>query len=150
MKATFLKLATVFLLSAAFLGNSAEAAGNVGLLSGAWEVQGTPDHNNCGAIPFTNLVAVTRDGTITNVDPVLGAGIGEAYRIKRRTFAAGFFGFINDNGVVLRYEVQGSLKLNNPGQFSGKFRTILYDPSNTPFCEYEGTISGSRLVAVPY
>jgi len=151
MRITILNLATLVVLGALTALNPAEASnGNVGPLSGVWEIQGTPDANPCGVAPFLNVASITRDGIITNVDPLVGIAVGEAYRLKKRKFAAGFFGFINDNGAILRYEVQGTLKLINAGQLAGKFRATLFDPTNTPFCTYEGTISGARLVAVPY
>lgn len=126
------------------------SAGWVGQLNGTWELTGTPDPNTCNAPSFVNLSTITVDGKITNVDPDVGTGIGEAYRMGRRMYAVGFFGFIPSPQGVLRYEVQGTLRLQDSSQFTGRFRTILFDPANNPFCEYEGSIEGFRLVPMPY
>ncbi len=148
MRNTSFLPAALLALSLATIAAPAEAApGNVGALNGVWEVQGTPDANNCNAVPFTNLVAITRDGTITNVDPDVGTGVGEAYRSGRRTFTVGFFGFINSS--VIRYEIQATAKLINYGELRGRFRTTLSD-TGTPFCTFEGTIRATRLIAMPY
>ena len=146
-----LTLTIVLLLGLAAAGFSAPAqASNVGRLAGAWEIQGTPDANPCGAVPFTNLATITRDGQIVNVDPVLGAAVGSSYRIAPRRFAVGFFGFINSPQGVLRYEVQGTLKIVDPGEVKGDFRTFIVDAANNPVCSYEGEIVGYRQVPLPY
>ncbi len=126
------------------------SAGWVGQLNGTWNLTGTPDPNVCDAPAFVNLATITVDGKIINVDPGLGAGVGEAYRLGRRTYAVGFFGFIPSPQGLLRYEVQGTARLQDSSHFTGRFRTILFDPANNPFCEYEGSIEGFRLVPMPY
>ncbi len=126
------------------------SAGFVGRINGTWELTGTPDPNTCNAPTFVNLATITVDGKITNIDPALGAGVGEAYRLTRRTYAVGFFGFIPSDQGVLRYEVQGTLKREDWSHVTGRFRTTLFDPAGNPFCEYEGSIEGFRLVPMPY
>ena len=151
MRLTILQSAALLTVSLATIPAPAEAAHrNVGFLSGVWEIEGSPEANPCGVGPFTNLVTITRDGKMINVDPNVGTGVGEAYRAGWRKFTAGFFGFINDNGTIIRYEVQGTIELVNRGELGGPFRAILYDPSGAPFCTYEGTITGTRLVAMPF
>lgn len=139
-----LTLALVKPASAAQIGNG---------LAGLWEITGTPDAGGCGPQdPFMNVVSIGADGTFTNVDPVVGTGVGEVFRIGPNEFGAGFFGYISVGpGPLLRYEVQGELARTNGGEFAGKFRTILtLAETGTEVCTYEGTIAGSRLVAMPY
>ena len=128
---------------------NASAGSSVGILNGTWEVTGTPDSSPCAPPPFVNLVSITRDGKIINVDPEVGTGVGEAYRISRKTYVAGFFGFINTGQVILRYEVQGELKVINRGEIDGVFLSTIYDPANNPVCQYTGTLEGFRLVPMP-
>lgn len=146
--------AMLLIMTTTMLGAGQASAGWVGpRIAGVWEIVGTPDGPSCGPTnPFTNLATITIDGTITNVDPVLGASVGEAYRLGGRKYALGFFGFIPlGPGAVLRYEVQGTGKLINTGEVAGRFRTTITDPAGViPDCIYEGTITGTRLVAVPY
>lgn len=144
------------ILMSGFIGNDANAAGFVPKLAGAWQIVGTPDLSSfnpagCGpAEPFNNLVSIGRDGSVTNVDPLVGTGIGDAYRSGWNRYTVGFFGFINAGpGGILTYEVQGTIKQPNLGEFAGKFRTTITDPAENE-CTYDGTIVGTRLVAMPY
>lgn len=142
---------SILSFTGATLSANAMASGNVGNLAGTWEIQGTPDPaNQCGVTPFVNLASITRDGKVVNVDPEIGTGVGEGYRIKGKHFAIGFFGFIPTPQGTLRYEVQGSLKLVDKSNFTGLFRTTLFDPAFNPICVYEGSIAGFRQVAMPY
>ena len=143
------------ILMSGFTGGEAFAS-FVPKLAGAWQVVGTPDPDSlvpkgCApSDPFTNLVSIGRDGSVTNVDPFVGTGIGDAYRSGKKRYTIGFFGFINAGpGVVLSYEVQGTILQPNLGEVAGKFRTTITDPVGME-CTYEGTIVGTRLVAMPY
>ena len=141
-KATLLvSICLAFMLAA----TPATAGANVNKIKGTWEVAGNPEPT-CGVGPFVNLVSIARGGTLVNVDPELGAGVGEVYRIGGKTFAAGFFGFINTGQAILRYEVSGKLKLVNDGYMTGTFTAVLLDPAGQPFCSYDGTLEGTRLV----
>ncbi len=151
MNSKLIKYAAIsFLGLAAATASTNASAGFVGQINGTWELTGTPDPNTCNAPSFVNLATITIDGKITNIDPVLGAGVGEAYRLTRRTYAVGFFGFIPSDQGVLRYEVQGTLKREDWSHVTGRFRTILFLPTGDAFCEYEGSIEGFRLVPMPY
>ena len=155
MKRVTQKLATLALVAIVlpFAFGTANAGSFVPKMAGTWEIVGTPDPGGCGpSMPFTNVTNVTRDGQIMNVDPVLGASVGQAYKLGKKTYGVGFFGFINPApGLTLRLEVQSTLKLINLGEVAGKFRSIITDPNGIiPECVYEGTIEGSRLVPMPY
>ena len=155
MKRVTQKLATLALVAIVlpFAFGTANAGSFVPKMAGTWEIVGTPDPGGCGpSMPFTNVTNVTRDGQIMNVDPVLGASVGQAYKLGKKTYGVGFFGFINPApGLTLRLEVQSTLKLINLGEVAGKFRSIITDPNGIiPECVYEGTIQGSRLVPMPY
>lgn len=115
-------------------------------LAGTWEISGNPEPT-CGTGPFVNLASISADGTLTNVDPVIGTGVGEVHRLGGKEFGVGFFGFINSGMAILRYEVKGRLTLVNSGEASGTFTTTLYDPLGAPICAYDGTLAATRLVA---
>ena len=126
----------------------AAQAGFTPLIAGTWQITGTPAPNACGVDdPFTNVAAISFDGTIVNSDPVVGTALGEAFRIGRRTYGVGFFGaFSPAPGVLVQYEVQGTLEANWDGTASGQFRTILTQVGSPfPPCTYEGTIEGYKL-----
>lgn len=149
------KLATLALVATvlAFASGTVNAGPAVHKIAGTWELVGTPDPGGCGpSTPFTNVATIARSGQITNVDPLLGSGVGQAFKLGKKFYGAGFFGFINPApGVTLRYEVQSTLKLINFGEAAGKFRSIITDPNGIfPECVYEGTIQGSRLFPMPY
>jgi hypothetical protein len=149
------KIAAVLLvgMTLSLSSESAVAASFVPQLAGTWEITGTPDASECGpSNPFTNLSSISVGGALVNSDPVLGTSLGEVYRLGRKTYAVGFFGLISVGpGAPLRYEVQGTLKMINPGEAAGRFRTILPDPTGVnQDCIYEGTIQATRLVPMPY
>ena len=145
-------LVSIAIALTAFSANA--QAGWVGpKLAGVWETVGTPDPSTCGPTgSFENVSTISIDGTVTNVDPDVGTGVGDSYRIGGKKYVLGFFGFISPApGIRLRYEVQGRLKLVNPGHFVGKFRTIVTDTNGVlPDCVYEGSIEGHRLVPMSY
>lgn len=146
-------IVTLLLSAIAVFGGATASAGQIGpQVAGAWEITGTPDSSVCGpSDPFVNVVTISADGSIVNVDPLVGTGVGSGYRLGNQ-FVVGFFGFISPApGLTLRYEVQGTTELTSPNAFAGRFRTIVTDPNGViPDCVYEGTISGSRLVPMPY
>lgn len=154
MKRLTQEMTSLFLVAAvlAFTTGSASAASFMPKFAGTWEITGTPDPGGCGpSTPFTNVATVALGGEVTNVDPVLGASVGQAYRLGKKAYAVGFFGFISPApGVTLKLEVQATLKPLNPGEVAGKFRSIITDPNGVPQCVYEGTIEGARLVPMPY
>lgn len=145
-----LLIGAMMIASGAF---AAAAAGGVGpKLAGVWEITGTPDPGGCGPTEaFENIVVISTDGSITNVDPNVGTGVGDAYRQKGNTYVLGFFGYLTPPGLILRYEIQGTAELVDPGTFHGKFRAIVQDTAGAiPDCVYEGTVVGERLVPMPY
>lgn len=117
----------------------------VNKIKGTWEIIGNPEPT-CGVGPFVNLASISRGGTMVNVDPQLGAGVGEIFRVGGKEFAAGFFGFINTGQAILRYEVSGKLTLVNNAYMNGTFTATLFDPAGQAFCSYNGTIEANRLV----
>jgi len=151
MRTTISKAAVFLAISLTFIMTSAEASAshNVRKLAGTWDIQGQPEPT-CGVQPFRNFTSISREGKIINSDPEVGTGVGEAYRMGRGKYAAGFFGFISDNGTILSYEVQGTLELLDAGHFTGIFRATVFDPAGNPACTYEGTMEGYRLVPMPY
>jgi|SRR6056297_1168741 len=132
---------------------SASAAPQVNELAGIWEITGVPvevteDPDGSCELPgsFVNTVKVSSDGSILNVDPFLGAGVGEVHRLRGKTFALGIFGYLpTPPPVVLGYEIQATGTVTGPDTVVGEFRTILGTG-----CVYTGTIEGTRLYAQPF
>ena len=124
---------------------AAHAKNGTKVLAGTWEISGNPEPT-CGVGPFVNLASITGDGAMINVDPVIGTGVGEVHRLGGKKFGVGFFGFINNGTVILRYEVKGRLTLINAGEANGTFTTTISDPSGAPLCAYNGTLAATRLV----
>jgi hypothetical protein len=157
MKKSARKL-TCLLISATtltFAAGMASASPAVPKLAGTWEIVGTPDPGGCGPTsPFTGLTTITPDGSLTNVDPdpAVSTTVGQAYKLGKHMYAIGFFGYLNPApGITLRIEVQSTLTDSSPGETAGRFRSIVTDPNGIiPECVYEGTISGTRLVPMPY
>ena len=114
-------------------------------LAGTWEISGNPEPT-CGVGPFVNLASISGDGTLINVDPVVGTGVGEVHRLGGKAFGVGFFGFINNGTAILRYEVKGKLMLINAGEATGTFTATISDPQGAPICAYDGTLAATRLV----
>jgi hypothetical protein len=124
---------------------AAHASNGAAAIAGTWEISGNPEPT-CGVGPFVNLASITKGGTLINVDPVLGTGVGEVHRLGGKEFGVGFFGFINDGMAILRYEVKGKLTLIDASQAAGTFTATLFDPTGAPFCAYDGTLAATRLV----
>ena len=145
---------SLLLASATLVTTTPEAeAGFVPLVAGTWEISGTPAANNCGINdPFTNVAVISFDGTIVNSDPIVGTAVGEVFRKGRLTYGVGFFGaFSPAPGVLVKYEVQGTLDANWDGTATGQFRTILTQVGSPfPPCVYEGTLTGHKLSPMSY
>ncbi len=145
---------SLVMASATFLSAAPDAeAGFVPLIAGTWQISGTPNANPCGINdPFTNVAVISFDGTIVNSDPAVGTAVGEVFRTGRFKYGVGFFGaFSPAQGVLVKYEVQGTLNANWDGTATGQFRTILTQVgSPLPPCVYEGTISAQKLSPMSY
>ena len=143
--------ATALMLAA----GEASAAPAVPKIAGTWEIVGTPDPGGCGPTsPFTGLTTITPDGYVTNVDPdpAVSATVGQAYKLGKKMYAIGFFGYLNPApGITLHIEVQSTVTDSGPGEAAGRFRSIVTNPNGIfPECVYEGTITGTRLAPMPY
>jgi hypothetical protein len=147
------KLTALALIGTTAVATSAPAeASFVPKIAGTWEIAGTPDPGGCAPPPFIGLATIAVDGTLTTVDPQLGPGVGEAFRIGPKRYGTGFFTYLNPApGVVLNVEVQGELEPIGDSQAAGRFRTILSDPgTGTVVCVYEGDLAASRLEPAAY
>lgn len=114
-------------------------------IAGTWEINGNPEPT-CGVGPFVNLVSISRAGTVINVDPDVGTGVGEVHRTGGKQFGVGFFGFIRTETALLRYEVRGEMTIVNAALLNGTFTATILDPSGNPICAYDGTLVANRLV----
>ena len=133
MKRLTQKLSALLLIAATlpFTVGTASAATAVPKVAGTWEITGTPYPDGCGpSSSFTNVANISLGGQITNVDPLLGAFVGQAQKLSATDYGIGFFGYLSPApGLVLNLEVQATLQLVNPGKAAGKFRSIITDPA---------------------
>ena len=149
----FIFLSFVAAAAYALIPPSAHAGWVPPSVAGPWQINGTPAPNECGVDnPFVNFSVISRDGTMVNTDPAVGTSVGEVFRLSRLTYGVGFFGFIAPApGVLLKYEVQGTLRVRFDGTANGRFRTIVSDVAGVgPSCIYEGTIDAQKLSPLPY
>lgn len=147
------KLSALALIGTSALVPSGHAeASFVPKIAGTWEIAGTPDPGGCAPPPFIGLATVAVDGTLTTVDPQLGPGVGEAFRIGPNRYGTGFFTYLSPApGVVLNVEVQGELEPVGDFEATGRFRTILSDPgTGDVICVYEGDLAATRLEPSAY
>lgn len=113
-------------------------------LVGTWQLTITPDPAT-GIPPLVNLASIGRNGQLVNVVPALGTGVGQLNRQSLRNYDANFFGFMNMNGQLLRYEVDGALEVPPDGTVRGTFTTTTEDLFGNPYLTYGGTLSSVRL-----
>lgn len=148
------KLAAMALIvSVATLPSQPAEARFVSKIAGTWQLTGTPDPGGCGpSSSFSNIASITLAGTLTNVDPVLGAGVGEAFKNGPKMYGVGFYTYLSPApGITLIVEVQGELELINKNEGLGQFRTIVSDPNGfIPDCVYEGALEATRLQPAAY
>jgi hypothetical protein len=149
MKRTVI-LAGFLILGAAALPLAGAAAGPIpATATGVWEVTPQPEPNNClpPGPPMANLTTFSQDGTLINVDPLLGTAVGRVSKGPQQTFYSTFFGttFVPDLGGILRYEVNGVSSIGSNDDFLGTFVTTLTFP-NGDTCTFEGVVTGQRLL----
>ena len=121
-------------------------------LAGVWRIEGHPDP--ASTIPsFVNLAMVTPSGKIVNVDPAIGAGVGDSRRVRRGVYDVTFYGFLElTPGEPLQYEVQGTLEVDfQAGTLSGPFTTLVHSlDGSTMLFSYQGTVDGTRLAVTGF
>jgi hypothetical protein len=130
---------------------AAPAPGNnaANSLAGVYQIEGTPDPAS-GLAPFFGLVTVAKDGTVTTVDPELGAGVGKTYRLQGDNYGVTFYGYV-DLGFKARFQVEATLTSTGPDTGTGVFRTTVTDISGeTVLFQYEGTLTSERLPVSAY
>ncbi len=126
-------------LTAAMMG---PAAAPPNRLAGSWEVVGTPDPVS-GIPPFLNFTTFDGDGSIVNIDPSVGTGVGRSARSGPMSYDTTFFGFL-DAGGPATYKVTSTLTLAGPDAFSGPFLTEVFDLNGEFLFSYTGAVSGMR------
>ncbi len=116
---------------------------------GVWEITPQPEPNTClpPGPPVANIGIFIKDGTLVNVDPLLGTAVGRVSKGPQQTLYSTFFGttFVPDLGGILRYEVNGVSSIGTNETFEGTFVTTLTFP-NGDTCTFEGTVTGQRLL----
>ncbi len=153
MKRTIV-LACFLAMGAAALPLADASAGPIpATVTGVWEVTPQPEPNSClpPGPPVANIGIFTQEGSLINVDPLLGTAVGKISKGPRQTFYSTFFGttFVPGLGGILRYEVNGVSSIATNDAFEGAFATTVTFP-NGDTCTFEGTVTGQRLLPAIY
>ncbi|MEL7187308.1 MAG: hypothetical protein AAFN50_12890 [Pseudomonadota bacterium] len=148
--ATFVKYAmtgVVLLTLAIATPELAEASPGQKGIVGAWVIEGQPDGGGPG---FINIGAIHRDGTMSNADPLFGAGHGVWKRSGRRSFAVRFVTIVSPFNAILPntiITVNGNLYLDKSRKLvTGDFETTFTDLDGNPVMPVStGTIKLTRI-----
>ncbi len=117
----------------------------VGAMTGTWQIQVIAEPG-APFVEVTNLATIDRKGRMVNVDPELGSSVGEVFRLGARKYGIGFWGFINQGGFIIRYEVQANAKQVDQDSFSGEFNQTFRTLSGNNLGGWSGRIEGTRLI----
>lgn len=100
------RIFSIFILSLTLSGfgiSPAHAGGAA--IAGLWEVQGTPD--GAPGPVFTNLVRLSADGGMVNIDPWFGTGLGKWTKTAGGQYEMTFTHYFLDGGMVGEAKVTG-------------------------------------------
>ena len=139
---------SVFLIAAASAHDQDKRHRNS--LVGSWVVSATVD----GGMPppFTNILTVTRDGNLTNLDASLGKGVGVWRRAGRGQFTLRFVhlvpaddpGFPPNSGAFLT--VNGRITVKKGGASAeGGFLAVFEAPGLGELARLTGTVAFERI-----
>jgi hypothetical protein len=139
-------LLMLVLSGSAYAGGLAETASS-GRYDGAWQVTVQASDGSPAVIDY---VAISRDGTLVNIDPdpALSAGIGRWVREPGNRYATTFVHFLNDHGLPIgMVKVRASVEVDGD-TFSGPFQTdvILGATVVQTIC---GTVTATRMETEP-
>lgn len=133
-------------------GDGLAAAKKSRTVTGSWIVNAMPAPE-AGVPPLMSLATITRDGGIVN-SPMPGQGTGPGQWVKTGSeeFAVTFIHLLYDvNGQFTgTVKVRASLTVDGEGnEFSGPFKTDIFDASGNPLFSFEGTVHGTRISVEP-
>ena len=112
---------------------------------GLWVVKGQPDPGS-GVAPFVNIATAAHDGpspgegTVVNVDPMVGTAVGTWKHAGGWAYTASFSGFL---APEVRYVVRATLNVTGD-TFTGPFQAEVLDLDGNLLFQYGGTINGER------
>lgn len=125
----------------ALMGSTHAIAGGKGI-TGLWQIQGTP----AGAPEpaFTNLAQIGKGGSLTNLDPWFGTGLGQWQRLGGGQYAISFTHYFLDTSGVGEVNVTGTAQLSaNKLVFEGEFVTEI-SIGGFVVDSIVGTVEGTR------
>jgi hypothetical protein len=116
------------------------AAGNG--IAGLWEIEGTPD--GAPGPAFTNLVSISKEGSLTNIDPWFGTGLGQWQKQGGNLYSISFTHYFLDGESVGEVKVTATAQLSADRQeFHGIFLTEI-SIGGVPVDSFEGTVVAVR------
>lgn len=131
-----------FIIAAMLLALSTPVAAAGNGITGLWEVEGTPA--GAPGPAFTNLAQLGNDGSVTNLDPWFGTGLGQWEKVAGNLYAVTFTHFFLDGEAVGEVKVSATAELSQDREnFSGSFLTeisiggIIVD-------SFQGTVEADR------
>jgi hypothetical protein len=111
-------------------------------LGGLWEIEGTPD--GAPEPAFTNLARMDKDGTMVNIDPWFGTGLGQWEKVGAKSYVVGFTHYFLDAEGVGTVEVSSTLNVADDNlSAQGEFLTTI-SIGGVPLPSIGGTVAATR------
>jgi hypothetical protein len=139
------RLITRFTLLASLALSGAANADGIGT-AGVWDVYITPD-GAPGPVAM-NRVHFDQDGTLTNIDPQFGTGLGTWAHTPRQGYVSEIVHYFNAGDLV--NPIPGKVVVKGAGQHidrnsaEGEFETTIY-VGETVVDQFSGTIYSERV-----
>ena len=136
---------TRFTLLASLALSGAANADGIGT-AGVWDVYITPD--GAPGPVAVNRVHFDQDGTLTNIDPQFGTGLGTWAHTPRQGYVSEIVHYFNAGDLV--NPIPGKVVIKGAGQHidrnsaEGEFETMIY-VGGTVVDQFSGTIYSERV-----
>lgn len=125
-----------------FLAFSAPAMAAGNGISSLWEVAGTPA--GAPGPAFTNIFRVHKDGSLTNLDPWFGTGLGQWQKLGGDFYSISFTHYFLDGEDVGEAKVTATVELSADRQeFHGNYLTEI-SVGGMLVDSVEGSVAASR------
>jgi hypothetical protein len=141
------RLITRFTLLASLALSGVANADGIGT-AGVWDVYITPD--GAPGPVAVNRVHFDQDGTLTNIDPQFGTGLGTWEHTPRQGYVSEIVHYFNagdlSNPIPGKVVVEGVGRYIDRDTAEGEFETTIY-VGEVPVDQFSGTIYSERVGA---